>query len=704
LTSLRCPAALARLIALVAPAALLVGASLAPAAARAASRTVTLESLLHEMTDRDALARRPDPAYTLKQISSHDPAKRDPADEATWHSNHDYEQFVRTEVNEGRHEWVIMDEAGPGAIVRFWLPLNADRDRQVIRFYFDGSATPAIAAKFNDLMSGRALVPPPFAFVAWNDDDLRHQSRHAPGTLRGVAGDLYLPIPFARRCKITLDQMPFYYIADFRAYTPGTRVRTLAMADLDAAKAALTRAGDLLTEPPAAMPASAQSAQQTVAPGGKMTLDLPEGSRAVRDVEVRIDPKDAPRALRSLVVTAAFDGEPTVWCPAGDFFGTGARLHAVRDRFREVKEDGTLRASWTMPYRRAGSVTLRNVGAKPLAVRLAAATEPWRWDDRSLLFHSNWRCTLDMKTRPRADWNYIDLHGEGRYVGDTLTVYSPVPDWYGEGDERIYVDGETFPSHIGTGTEDYYGYAWGMASYFSSPFLSTPRRDLDDRGDWRGYTTTSRLRVLDSIPVTTALKVDMEVWHWADTRVDYAAATFWYGRPGATHNRTEQPAEAAAPIREAPPLPKVTKIDGAIEFEELPILRKSPGTETSTQNEGLHVGQWSNGRQLFTQASGIGDFVEFSIPVGDDKPRRLTLYGTKSYDYAIVRFLVNGKRAGADYDGYTADPAASGPIDLGTVTPEGGKLLLRVEVVGANAAARGKRTYFGLDCAVLQRP
>ncbi len=51
------------------------------------------------------------------------------------------------------------------------------------------------------------------------------------------------------------------------------------------------------------------------------------------------------------------------------------------------------------------------------------------------------------------------------------------------------------------------------------------------------YTTTSRLQLLDGIPLRNSLKMDMEVWHWADTQVGYAAGTFWYARPGAISNR-----------------------------------------------------------------------------------------------------------------------------------------------------------------------
>ncbi len=683
--------------------AFLLFTGISTARSAGAPKRVTMDSLLQEMADRDSLAKLPNPAYTLKQASSHDVAKRDPGDQGTWHSNQDYGQFLRTEVNSGRREWVIMDDSGPGAITRFWLPLLPEHDKQVIRFYFDGAKEPAIAVKFNELLSGRAFVPPPFAFVAWNDTDVSHQNTTPPKEMRGVAGDLYLPIPFSRHCKITLDEVPFYYIINYRSYTPGTPVQTFTMADFAASKPTMERVGHLLTAP-AENTNKGISFQATLAPGEEKGLELESGQRAVRNLQVMIDPRDAPQAMRSTIIEASFDGEQSVWSPLGEFFGTGPRLHNVHDWSRTAHEDGKLTARWVMPYQHSGHVAVRNVGSKPITITLSASTSSWRWDERSCYFHANWRCTLDMKTRPFSDWNYIDIQGEGVYVGDTLSVFTPVGEWYGEGDERVYQDGETFPSHIGTGTEDYYGYAWGMASYFSSPFLSTPLRDVQDRGDWRGYTTTSRQRLLDTIPLRTRLKMDMEIWNWADTKVDYAVATFWYARPGAKHNRLPQPQEAAAAVHAIPLLPGAITIAGAIECETMRVVGTSPDTQVSAQSAGLKEGGWSGGKQLFVVAKKAGDFIELEIPVPDSQPRKVILYGTRSYDYGILRFKIDGQPAGPDYDAYAATPAASGPIPLGVFTPKDGKLIFRTEIVGANAMARGGGTLFGLDCVVLEKP
>ncbi len=330
---------------------------------------VSLTTLLAEMTDRDAAAKWPEPAFTLKESSSHDRRKTNPADPATWHSNDDHDQFIRSEVNDGRHEWVILDHDGPGAITRFWIPLLADKDKQMIRFYFDGSPTPAIAVNFNELMSGKLFVLPPLAFVAWNETDLRQELQASFKAPRGVAGDLYLPIAFAKSCKITLDQVPFYYVINYRAYAPGTQVETFSLDDYVAAKAKVAQTDKTLLA--GLDPQRVAGAEQaTLGPGEELNLDLSKGESSVRDLQVQIDPKDAPQVLRSIILEGTFDDEQTIWCPLGEFFGCGARLHAVRDWCRSVDERGTLSARWIMPYERTGRLALKNVGTKRVTVRL----------------------------------------------------------------------------------------------------------------------------------------------------------------------------------------------------------------------------------------------------------------------------------------------------------------------------------------------
>jgi hypothetical protein len=84
--------------------------------------SITFESLLKEMTDRESITKFPD--YTLKQASSYDRTQTSPENKDTWFNNKDYGNFIRKEVVQGRTEYVIMEENGPGCIVRWWIPFR----------------------------------------------------------------------------------------------------------------------------------------------------------------------------------------------------------------------------------------------------------------------------------------------------------------------------------------------------------------------------------------------------------------------------------------------------------------------------------------------------------------------------------------------------------------------------------------------------
>jgi hypothetical protein len=114
--------------------------------------------------------------------------------------------------------------------------------------------------------------------------------------------------------------------------------------------------------------------------------------------------------------------------------------------------------------------------------------------------------------------------------------------WWGEGDEKIFVDEESFPSCFGTGTEDYYGYSWGVGGTFEAPFNSMPRGDANGNYTKPGHTTNTRVRSLDRIPFKKHLQLDMELLHWQKiAKVDYAVTTYWYAMDGAIGNGDVSP-------------------------------------------------------------------------------------------------------------------------------------------------------------------
>ncbi|HLK60753.1 MAG TPA: glycoside hydrolase family 172 protein [Chthonomonadaceae bacterium] len=511
--------------------------------------TITLASLLREMTDRDAVARWPSPEYAERQASSYDRRSKTPADPEGWFANDDFSQFIRSEENAGRREWVMMEADGPGCVVRIWF--GGMKPMGILRFYLDGAPIPAIEGPAYDILIGTLLTERPLAI------ENAHGIPGAPGGM-----NLFLPIPYSRHCKITYEEPGRqdsntppegrWYNIEYRTYAPGTRVRTFTLQDLQAARPEIEKTCQTLLHSPE-LPAGKESAlERTLAPGSEMGMELTKGPHAIRWLQAQIltdRAEDLEQALRSIVLSLRFDGEETVWCPLGDFFGSGVGLNVLESWDRTITPDGRMICRWVMPYATSASLTLQNLGQQPVTVHLRARVSGWRWDDRSMHFHANWRQQYPLPTRPHSDWNYIEATGKGVYMGDALAVFNPAPDWWGEGDEKIWVDGEAFPSHFGTGSEDYYGYSWGNTTLFQGPFSNQIRCDGPGNS---GHTVVTRVRCLDAIPFTRSLRFDMEVWHWADTNVAYAATTYWYALPGATSNRGPSPEEAERPIPQMP--------------------------------------------------------------------------------------------------------------------------------------------------------
>jgi len=103
-----------------------------------------------------------------------------------------------------------------------------------------------------------------------------------------------------------------------------------------------------------------------------------------------------------------------------------------------------------------------------------------------------------------------------------LDNYEPGEKVVGEGDEKIWVDGEDFPSIFCTGTDDYYAYSWGGRStdFYEHPFHAQSRcnvynkssRKTADQKSTQGYSTETRSCALDTMPFGSSLQLNMDVW------------------------------------------------------------------------------------------------------------------------------------------------------------------------------------------------
>ena len=497
---------------------------------------VTFRSLLREISQTDAATRFPDPAYHLVQFSSYDRLSIHP-DSAGWFANNDFTQFIREEDNDGRHEYVMFEADGPGAVVRWWMTFgDMNASNSFIRVYIDNQPEPVIEGPAPYLVGGMMLAPEP---LSTSVSPLTDPQR------RGY--NLYLPLPFSENCKITLENdsimisperrsPSIYYNICARLYEEGTRLVSFKKEMLSDDSLSIAACASSLgrTDVPEPQHALKDSVSGIYSPGEACRFTIDRGPGAIAGLSVRINAVDTASALRHTFIIISFDGQETINIPAGNFFGTGYSYNRYRTHFSGVGPDGTMYSSWLMPFRDSCHVSILNSTVDTMQITAGLTTVPYSWNKSSMYFGATWHEYKAIETAGsestggtgrHIDLNIATLYGKGIYAGDAVTVFNSADAWWGEGDEKIYVDDEIFPSSFGTGTEDYFGYAWCRPEPFSHALIAQPAGN----GNFHpGMTVNMRYRVLDAIPFVDSIKADIELWHWVNTVIDYGITAYYY--------------------------------------------------------------------------------------------------------------------------------------------------------------------------------
>ena len=500
---------------------------------------VTLRSLLKEMADPEAITHFPDPSYRLVQQSSYDRRSIHP-DSAGWFANDDYTQFIREEENDGRREFVMFEADGPGAVVRWWMTFgNADAMESYIRVYIDNQPDPVLEGRAPDLVGGGMLAPAPLSTSVSPLTDLQ---------ARGY--NLYLPLPFENKLKITLENdavvitperrtPSIYYNIGTRLYEKGTKVVSLKREMLKSDSLAIAGCVSVLQRDNKRDEVNSDKGfcSGNYAPGASCTVRLNKPGRAVSSLSLKLEAPDTAAALSNTIVQISFDGRQTVDVPAGNFFGTGYAINPYRTYYSNVDSAGLMTVTRLMPFRDSCTIRILNGTSDTVVIFADYTTIPYKWIKSSMHFGSSFNEYGDIETAGAEstggtgnhfDISFVSLQGKGVYAGDGVTVINTAEAWWGEGDEKIYVDGEIFPSSIGTGTEDYFGYAWCRPEPFSHPFISQP---VGEGNFHPGMSVNMRYRNLDAIPFNESISSNIELWHWVKTTIDYSLVSYYYRLP-----------------------------------------------------------------------------------------------------------------------------------------------------------------------------
>lgn len=296
-----------------------------------------------------------------------------------------------------------------------------------------------------------------------------------------------------------------------------------------------------------------------IMPGETRTLAQVTGPGIITHMWFTIDSPEAFH-LKKLVLRMYWDDDPlpAVEAPIGDFFGLGLGKYFMFESAPiSVGSQKALNSFFVMPFRKSAKITVTNDGERPtsafyynidwqkhtsLPSDLMYFYAEYRQAQPNKGTTDNWKSNgvpevNDRKNLTGEDnYTILETEGPGQYVGVTLSLLQNQGDWWGEGDEMMFIDSPDRPTITGTGSEDYFLGAWCYGNCGINPFGSNrptfayqrygnPLNGGDDRGaGWMVY----RFHLDSPVPFKKTFKMTIEHGH-ANTRSDnFYTVAFWY--------------------------------------------------------------------------------------------------------------------------------------------------------------------------------
>ena len=640
--------------------------------------------LINRLTDMEAPAVLPAEGEQCAQWSSYDRSSVYDAETGKyikWDANGDGGGIMRREGESS----VVAEMEGPGCIWRTWSAKAAEGH---VRIYLDGASEPAVDLPFDGYFNRKEA---PFIYPS-----LVHTA--ASGR------NCYVPIPYQKSCKIVMDKdWGAYYHFTYSTFPEDTQVPTFKRDLSPEETAALEAVDKYLTEslgtPPVPAPPNHHQISGRavgVALRRKQTVARLDGQGAISCIKVNVDmTKHSDEDLRNVDLCIYWDGEeePSVRVPLGDFFGSAPGVNNYKSLPLGMTDDGFY-CYWYMPFANGAVIELDNRGPTSVVAFFDITRVPLsRPIDQLGRFHAKWHrdAFLPEESERLIDWTMLKTEGRGRFCGVMLEVWNPKGGWWGEGDEKFFVDGEKFPSTFGTGSEDYFGYAWCNPTLFQNAY----HNQTISQGN-KGHVSVNRWHITDNVPFQTSFEGAIEKYYPNDRPTLYACTAYWYQAPGGN-----DPYEAAAQgDRAFYVVPEVSRIAGAIEGETAEVLEKTAG---STRAQDLYSGgrEWSGGYHLWWTGGQPGDKLTVALPVDEAGKYELKLQMTKAHDYAVVQLYLDDQKLGDPVDLYAKGLDHTGLQSFGVRELTAGQHKLTAEIVGANDDA-AKAYMFGLDCVKLE--
>lgn len=278
-------------------------------------------------------------------------------------------------------------------------------------------------------------------------------------------------------------------------------------------------------------------AMKTIPKGTTVTLCDIEGSGTIRHIWMTGDFNPKPELLRQIVIRAWWDGQehPSIECPLGDFMGTAhSRKAPYQSAVHSMGENAAFNFWLPMPFTSSAKMTFANESDQDCV--LYYQIDYTAGDEHAAdvgRMHTLFR--RENKTTLGKDFEILPKRtGKGRYMGAVLGIRHEDPQWWGEGEVKVFMDGDTeFPTICGTGAEDYVCLSYGMQE--------TPRLYHGCSLNRDSLVSMYRWHIPDPIVWEEECRITIQQIGWNHERKpeyiggnyyerqdDWSTATFWY--------------------------------------------------------------------------------------------------------------------------------------------------------------------------------
>ena len=298
-------------------------------------------------------------------------------------------------------------------------------------------------------------------------------------------------------------------------------------------------------------------------PSANCARDLGQGWKI--SPHIRIEPGesrtiaeiDEPGAIQHIWMTPTghwrfsilriyWDGSdtPSVECPVGDFFACGWNKYAQVSSLPVCVNPGSaFNCYWEMSFRKSCKITMTNIAAEAMTLYYQIDYTLTEVPDDAAYFHAQFRRTNPLPYK--SVYTILDgVKGQGQFVGTYMAWQVNNSGWWGEGEIKFFMDGDTeFPTICGTGTEDYFcgsynfdvGKENGGYREFTTPYAGLPQVIRPD-GLYQSQQRFGlyRWHIMDPVRFEQDLKVTIQALGWRSggrylpAQDDISSVAYWY--------------------------------------------------------------------------------------------------------------------------------------------------------------------------------